>query len=404
MAGIYLNAVKKKKNIVVILICIILIYTLLKIAYFIPPYETERIRVINYRKPIKPWYLSDKKQFIMTAEDDETVVQPTSNITKHILWRNIASYDIDAFKSPDVLKKCKVKACKIHIDPIYQTICDAVVFYANGYPDESPPFRPLNQIWIFNTMESPYNNDLNAWTRHHWKNQINWTMTYRLDSDINLHYGNVRKASVPESVFSFENILLKKTKLVAWVVSHCNTPVFRENYAEELSKYIPVDIYGSCGDFNATKGDTLFKQIENEYKFYLSFENSHCLDYVTEKFFNIQGRNIVAVVRGAANYTEIYPPDTFIDVNNFKSPKELADFLLYLDKNNEAYSHYLYRKAQFKSLQKVQTLCQLCAILHQPLVKQNYHPDVYDWFTRGTCYLPSDVQLNFYQKLKRLFR
>ncbi|KAK6181542.1 hypothetical protein SNE40_009374 [Patella caerulea] len=401
MAGIYLNVVKKKKNIVVTLLCIVLFYTLLKIGYFIsPPFETERIRVIDKRKPIKPWYLSDKKQFGMTAEDDETVIQPTSNITKHILWRNTAWYDIDAFKNPDVLEKCKVKACKIHIDPKYQNICDAVVFYANGYPDESLPFRPNNQIWIFSTMESPYNNNLNAWTRHHWKKQINWTMTYRLDSDIILFYGNVRKAPV----FSFENIQSKKTKLVAWVVSHCNTPNFRENYAEELSKYIPVDIYGSCGNFNAAKGDTLFKQIENEYKFYLSFENSHCLDYVTEKFFNIQGRNIVAVVRGAANYTEIYPPDTFIDVNNFKSPKELADFLLFLDKNNEAYASYLSKKAQFKSLPKVEALCQLCSKLHQPIVKQNNYPDVYDWFTRDTCYLPSDVHLNFYQKLKHLFR
>ncbi len=37
--------------------------------------------------------------------------------------------------------------------------------------------------------------------------------------------------------------------------------------------------------------------IQRVYKFYLSFENSLCRDYVTEKFFTRAG-NILPVVRG----------------------------------------------------------------------------------------------------------
>ena len=57
-------------------------------------------------------------------------------------------------------------------------------------------------------------------------------------------------------------------------------------YAKELSKHISVDIYGACGTMTCPRssgkcGDML----DNDYKFYLAFENSNCKDYITEKFF-----------------------------------------------------------------------------------------------------------------------
>jgi alpha-1,3-fucosyltransferase len=41
---------------------------------------------------------------------------------------------------------------------------------------------------------------------------------------------------------------------------------------------------------------------DREYYFYLSFENSICTDYVTEKFFNAMDRKIVPVVIGGTDY------------------------------------------------------------------------------------------------------
>ena len=46
--------------------------------------------------------------------------------------------------------------------------------------------------------------------------------------------------------------------------------------------------------------------IESKSKFYLSFENSICTDYVTEKFFRIaQLENVVPVVYGGADISNI---------------------------------------------------------------------------------------------------
>ena len=74
-----------------------------------------------------------------------------------------------------------------------------------------------------------------------------------------------------------------KTKMVAWFVSNCNAVNNRLEYALELSKFIDVDIYGDCGWL---KCDVDCNQMLSEdYKFYLSFENSNCKDYITEKFY-----------------------------------------------------------------------------------------------------------------------
>ena len=60
----------------------------------------------------------------------------------------------------------------------------------------------------------------------------------------------------------------------------------RLEYARELSKYISVDIYGSCSNKTCPRTNSkCFSMLDTDYKFYLAFENSNCRDYITEKFF-----------------------------------------------------------------------------------------------------------------------
>ena len=40
--------------------------------------------------------------------------------------------------------------------------------------------------------------------------------------------------------------ITSKTRIAAWFVSNCKTPVRREDYVAELQKHIPVDIFGRC--------------------------------------------------------------------------------------------------------------------------------------------------------------
>lgn len=117
---------------------------------------------------------------------------------------------------------------------------------------------------------------------------INWTATYRHDSDIVLPYG--RWAYYNPSMTQIDNFdrnyAQAKTKQVAMILDHCDTDNKRLQYAKKLAEYISVDIYGSCaGQFEDINLDDFSLMLNQEYKFFLAFENSNCIDYVTTKFF-----------------------------------------------------------------------------------------------------------------------
>lgn len=115
---------------------------------------------------------------------------------------------------------------------------------------------------------------------------FNWTATYRWDSDIPLPYGYFmeHRPPLPQKHVDFPKT---KTKMVAWFVSHCGTASEREVYVNDLAKYIEIDSYGTCGKFACPRWNetACFEMLESDYKFYLSFENSRCRHYITEKLF-----------------------------------------------------------------------------------------------------------------------
>ena len=132
--------------------------------------------------------------------------------------------------------------------------------------------------------------------------------------------------------------------------------------------------------------------LDRDYKFYLAFENANCKDYVSEKFFD-QGlaRNILPIVMGASEeeYSRRAPPRSFIHVDEFKSPAELAQYLLVLDKNDELYNSYF----QWKGTGVVasffyQFICEMCSRLNdeQFMATPSWYKDVNAWWSGpGVC-------------------
>lgn len=191
-----------------------------------------------------------------------------------------------------------------------------------------------------------------------------------------------------------------KKNLAVWFVSRCLTPNQRENYAKELSKYMPVDIYGRCGTksdpchgLSSAKTSECLNSLFNSYKFYFAFENCNCDSYITEKFFKFYTEDsifkvdIVPVVMGASlhDYESKAPQQpSFIYAQSYPDHKSLADYLLYLDNNRTAYLEYfswkinLYRKLKqipsnyliysnsnfFNRHVNINPICELCAYLH----------------------------------------
>ena len=110
--------------------------------------------------------------------------------------------------------------------------------------------------------------------------------------------------------------------------------------------------------------------IADKYMFYLSFENSICKDYITEKFFDPLQTNIVPVVFGRANHSEISPPHSFIDASRSETPEALANLLTKIANNEALYANYFWWKdyysvGGFSPQDRAQAPCTVCQMLHQ---------------------------------------
>nr|KAG5685560.1 hypothetical protein BaRGS_032422 [Batillaria attramentaria] len=185
-----------------------------------------------------------------------------------------------------------------------------------------------------------------------------------------------------------------KTKNAAWFVSNCNRPESkRKEYAEELSKFIDVDIYGRCGPLDCPKENQsqCINLLNSTYRYYLAFENSFCKDYVTEKIFDqFKGVHVIPVVRGGADYKKIFPDGTYINAADFKRPADLADHLKRLGSDLDAYSAMLRRKSRYRYKDMhPQAYCKLCELLHSP--KEKTYSNFPKWLWDGMCWEPNDV-------------
>lgn len=254
-------------------------------------------------------------------------------------------------------KPCAVTNCSLTYRRSLFSRSDVVVFHGQDMPpvfelEELNNRRPKRQIWVYLVLENP----ANARDTHFLEDMFNWTVTYERNSDIYLPYGSYTALKPGEKPLYGEIKSRQKDRLAVWTVSNCGG--LRDRFVQELGNYIRVDIFGSCADLiyqphleedecmkHTPECDNLLKR----YKFQLAFENGNCVDYVTEKYWGapLELGN-VPVVLGGANYAQIAIPGSFINALDFDSVKALAEYLLYLDKNDTAYMEYFAWRKKFK--------------------------------------------------------
>ncbi len=113
--------------------------------------------------------------------------------------------------------------------------------------------------------------------------------------------------------------------------------------------YINIDSYGRC--LNNIQSDDIKQHqklnslIYSEYKFVLAIENSNCEDYITEKLIEAYSSTSIPIIasrNGKPDYARFAPKYSYINVYDYKTIKELADYLNYLSNNITAYNEYLW--------------------------------------------------------------
>lgn len=255
---------------------------------------------------------------------------------------NILFYN-DFFGLPRTLSdRDHYPGCHFFTDKQYMEQADAVIFHLPGFSEWNGLPKPPGQIWIAETHESdlnyPHQSDEKFMAR------FDLVGSYHRDADVYLSY-------LPPIVYEdlFQPISTKTEKEpVSCFISNGNGKQhgvpYRNRFMRELGQHIPVAFYGSFNN-NRHPGKDLGRETKLKviarHKFHLAFENAHDHDYVSEKFLEGFVAGTVPIYSGAPNVRDFAPGDhCFIDVNDYKTPQALAEYLHELDRNDEAYEEY----------------------------------------------------------------
>ena len=287
-------------------------------------------------------------------------------------------------------RRCPQPNCYLTTNRSLATNASAILFHIMQTKNV-PKVRTPNQVYVFFMREAASRDYNFKKDRNLRKVKFNLTMTYRRDSDIPHLIGKVYK--LPSMEVKHEKYRLKfpfsvRNRSVAWVVSNCETDSKRELYVKRLKQFIDIDIYGKCGNYsNHTDYHTFFYEVlPSQYKFYLAFENSICKDYVTEKLFRTLQTELVPIVLGGTNYSRDAPRHSYIDIMDYRSPRDLAAFLRRLSRNETEYLKYFqWKNSHFTLMDQLwRGCCELCRRLNTASYHKTYN-DVMDWWSRDMC-------------------
>jgi hypothetical protein len=231
-------------------------------------------------------------------------------------------------------------ACTVTTERKRLAEADAVVFHTPTLSLTDLCTKRPGQKWVAWSMESevyyPWAFDPGL------LRNFDYTMTYRQDSTIWVAYFG------PDIAEPLRLPPKPKTEPAPAVYfgSNRHDKCGRQDYVRTLMKHLSVDSYGKSLRNRRLDGPDTGRETKlaviARYKFTLAFENSRCLDYVTEKLFDPLIAGSVPVYRGAPNAADFAPGEhCFIDADQFAGPAELAAHLRWLDRNDAAYRRYL---------------------------------------------------------------
>ena len=104
-------------------------------------------------------------------------------------------------------------------------------------------------------------------------------------------------------------------------------------------------------------------------------------------------QSAIPIVMGPdkSTYERVTPPNSFIHVDDFDSPAQLAGYLHVLRNNDDLYNSYFKWKESFELMFTPSWLCRLCELLHTHSGHVGWYPDFHSWWAGDDiCVIPNE--------------
>ena len=324
-----------------------------------------KLKIPNLKIPNLSWPRLYSPQKNIDNDQLDIKIQDITGRSKNVPKPTAVFWQRDAFTDPSVYED--VSGCEKNCR-VVSNVKEADILIST----HSPVTKVKNsQMTIHFSRES---------LKTHGKNIAQFDLTMDMSP-----LSNIPITSIPSnfwqtmhdmSVPTKDNI--KKRKLAVWYGSNCdNTQWPRTKYLQKLSQYMNIDFPGKClHNTDSTKSRSDFKTNADIYKKYLfvfGFHNALDNRNIDEKMFHaFMGNSVNVVMAHDIAYSFAPGKNSFVDASRFASPKELAEYLLYLQAHPDEYLKFFeYRKetTQPKVLAAIQetsiyqkgNLCRVCA-------------------------------------------
>ena len=188
-----------------------------------------------------------------------------------------------------------------------------------------------------------------------WTSDVPWVMIFYMDE--------MKAVEMPEN----------PQPKVTFVARNCNPMNNRMDYVKAIDKLIGVVAMSSCyhnTPWPQCEGRECTKvEAIREYKIHLAFENGDSPNFVTDKIYQAFAAGVLPVWMGTRDIAEAVPKGSYIDVANFASPDEVAQYLAKVMADDALYQSYFEWKwkpfdkkfeDRFRVLWTVPFQCRLC--------------------------------------------